>query len=88
MFVVYSHSDMSLIDDINGDFPYQVALSFDEETVGVLEWLDADARPWDMYVDLPANTVRYCFHNLADASAFRGKFGQINELRRTVAGGR
>jgi hypothetical protein len=80
---------MSLIDEINRNFPYQVAVSFDEETAGVLEWLDAFARPRDMYVDLPANTVRYCFYNLADASAFREKFGQANALEgRTVAGGR
>ena len=78
---------MSLIDEINRNFPYQVALSFDEEIAGVLEWLDAYARPRDMYVDLPANTVRYCFHNLADASAFREKFGQANASEgRTVAG--
>jgi hypothetical protein len=69
---------MNVVDEINRDFPYQVALSFDEETARVLEWLDAYARPWDMYVDLPANTVRYCFQNLADASAFREEFGQAN----------
>jgi hypothetical protein len=80
---------ISLIDKINRDFPCQVALPFDEDTAGVLEWLDACARAWDMYVDLPANSVRYCFHNFVDASAFREKFGQANAPeRRTVAGGR
>ena len=78
---------MGLIDEINRNFPYQVPLSFDEEIAGVLEWLDAYARPWDMYVDLPANTVRYCFHNLTDAFAFREEFGQANPREgRTVAG--
>ena len=87
MFMICSDSDMSLIDEINRDFPYQIALSFDEETAGVLEWLDAYARPWDMYVDLPANRVRYCFRNLADAFAFREEFGQASASEgRTVAG--
>jgi hypothetical protein len=77
---------MSLIHEINRDFPYQVALSFDEEAAGVLEWLDEYARPWDMYVDLPAGTVEYCFQTLADASAFREKFGQAEAPEgRTVA---
>jgi hypothetical protein len=66
---------MSVIFEINRDFPYQVPLSFDEEAMDVLDWLDERTFPWDMYVDLPANTVRYCFRTLADASAFTQRFG-------------
>jgi hypothetical protein len=36
---------------------------------------------WDMYVDLPANTVRYCFHTLADASTFTQRFRHVAEGR-------
>lgn len=71
--------DMSLILEINRDFPYQVALSFDEDAEGVLDWLDSCTCPWDMYVDLPADVVRYCFRELADASAFRQRFGEIRQ---------
>ena len=79
---------MSLIDEINRDFPYQVALSFDEESAEVLDWLDTCARPWDMYVDLPANTVRYCFRESADASAFSQQFGRTDAAEgRVVASG-
>ncbi len=61
---------MSLADDINRDFPFQVALSLDDELVGVLDWLDARLGRWDMYVDLRDHTIRYCFRDLADASDF------------------
>jgi len=43
------------------------------------------AFEWDMYVDLPENTVRYCFRTLADASAFTRQFGHA--LERRAAGG-
>jgi hypothetical protein len=52
----------------------------------VLDWLEECSFEWDMYVDLPANTVRYCFRSLADASAFAQRFGRAAE-RRAVAGG-
>jgi hypothetical protein len=52
----------------------------------VLDWLEECSFEWDMYVDLPANTVRYCFRSLADASAFTQRFGRAAE-RRAVAGG-
>jgi len=70
---------MSLINEINRDFPYQVALSFDEDAETVLDWLDGSACPWDMYVDLPANTIRYCFRELADARMFSNQFGQLQQ---------
>jgi hypothetical protein len=70
---------MSLINEINRDFPYQVALSFDEDAEGVLDWLDARPFLWDMYVDLPANTVRYCFRDSAHAAAFSRRFGQLRQ---------
>ena len=38
-----------------------------------------------MYVDLPASAVRYCFRTLADATAFRRRFGHATQ-RRTVGG--
>ena len=79
---------MSVMDEINRDFPYQVTMSFDEDVVGVLDWLEACTRPWDMYVDLPANTVRYCFRELEDAAAFCQRFRHADAPeRRAVAGG-
>ena len=65
---------MALIDQINRDFPYQVSLSLDDRLDGVLDWLDARLGRWDMYVDLREQTIRYCFKDLADASAFNRRF--------------
>ena len=78
---------MSVIFEINRDFPYQVALPFDEEVMDVLDWLEERSFSWDMYVDLPANTVRYCFRTLADASAFSQRFGNASEGRAVASGG-
>ena len=77
---------MSVIFEINRDFPYQVALPFDEEAMDVLDWLEGREAQWDMYVDLPENTVRYCFRTSDDASAFKRRFGDAPQ-RRAVAGG-
>ena len=44
---------MSVILEINRDFPYQVALPFDEDAMDVLDWLEGREFQWDMYVDLP-----------------------------------
>ena len=78
---------MSVIFEINRDFPYQVALPFDEVAMDVLDWLDGCPFPCDMYVDLPANTVRYCFRDMADASAFGQRFGNASEGRAVASGG-
>jgi hypothetical protein len=67
---------MSVLLVINRDFPFQVALSFDEAAMDVLDWLEDGAFEWDMYVDLPENTVRYCFRTVADATAFKRRFGE------------
>ena len=75
---------MSVVLEINRDYPYQVALSFDDAAMDILDWLEECDFEWDMYVDLPANTVRYCFRTLADVSAFRQRFGNASEGR-TVA---
>jgi hypothetical protein len=72
---------MSVIFEINRDFPYQVALSFDKIAMEVLEWLDSSTCEWDMYVDLPTSTVRYCFRTLADATAFKRQFLHASERR-------
>jgi hypothetical protein len=77
---------MSVIFEINRDFPYQVALSFDEIAMAVLAWLDERSFEWDMYVDLPAGMVRYCFRAPADATAFARQFVHAAQ-RRTVVGG-
>jgi hypothetical protein len=77
---------MRVILEINRDFPYQVALSFDEIAMEVLAWLDERAFEWDMYVDLPAGAVRYCFRTVEDASAFKDRFARAAR-RRAVAGG-
>ena len=76
---------MSVIFEINRDFPYQVALSFDEIAMEVLAWLDDRSFEWDMYVDLPASEVRYCFRSLADAAAFQRRF--VDATRRRAVGG-
>ena len=76
---------MGIILEINRDFPYQVALAFDEAAMDVLDWLEGCPFEWDMYVDLPENSVRYCFRTLADASAFKQRFGHTAE-QRTAAG--
>lgn len=72
---------MSAIFEINRDFPYQVSLAFDEAAMEVLEWLEGCTFEWDMYVDLPENSVRYCFRTLADASAFKQQFGHAPQGR-------
>lgn len=72
---------MGVILEIHRDFPYQVALSFDEAAMEVLDWLDGCDFEWDMYVDLPANAVRYCFRTIADASAFKQRFVHAPEGR-------
>ncbi len=51
----------------------------------MLDWLDSATFQWDMYVDLPDNTVRYCFRRLVDASAFKRQFG--HEMERRAAAG-
>jgi hypothetical protein len=60
---------MALIDDINRDYPFQVKLSLDDARLG----------RWDMYVDLSDQSIRYCFRNLADASAFSRSFVKTRE---------
>jgi hypothetical protein len=77
---------MGVIFEINRDFPYQVALPFDEVAMEVLAWLEGRSFEWDMYVDLPAGMVRYCFQTSADATAFTRQFVHAAQ-RRTVAGG-
>jgi hypothetical protein len=77
---------MSVIFEINRDFPYQVAPSFDEIAMEVLAWLDGRSFEWDMYVDLPAGAVRYCFRTLSHATAFRRRFVDATQ-RRAVGGG-
>lgn len=67
---------MSVLLVINRDFPFQVALSFDEAAMEVLDWLEDSAFEWDMYVDLSENTIRYCFRTLAGATAFKRRFGE------------
>jgi len=39
---------MSVILEINRDFPYQVALPFDEDVMDVLDWLEGREFQWDM----------------------------------------
>jgi hypothetical protein len=44
--------------------------------VNVLDWLDARIGRWALYVDLKKQNIRYCFPNLADASAFTRLFSR------------
>jgi hypothetical protein len=72
---------MSVIFEINRDFPYQVALSFDEIAIKVLAWLDERSFERDMYVDAPKGAVRYCFQSSADATAFKRRFVHAAQRR-------
>jgi hypothetical protein len=76
---------MNVIFDINRDFPFQVAITFDDIAMDMLDWLDSATFEWDMYVDLPDNTVRYCFRRMVDAAAFKHQFGR--EMARRQAAG-
>ncbi len=76
---------MSVVLQINLDFPFQVALAFDEAAMDVLDWLEGQSFEWDMYVDLPANTIRYCFRSVVDAIAFKRRFGDAAEARAAAA---
>ncbi len=77
---------MSVILEINRDFPDQVALPFDEDAMDVLDWLEGRDFQWDMYVDLPENTVRYCFRTLDDAAAFKRRFRDAPQGRAVASG--
>lgn len=74
---------MSLIDEINRAFPFQVTLALDDKLAGVLDWLDARLGRWDMYVDLRDQTIRYCFRDLDDASAFSRRFVTVEADKRS-----
>ena len=52
----------------------------------VLDWLEGCSFEWDMYVDLPANCVRYCFRTVTDAWAFKQRFAHAQEGRAVAAG--
>ena len=65
---------MGLRDDINRDFPFQIALSLDDQLKGVLDWLDERIGRWDMYVDLQDHTIHYCFRDVGDAADFKRCF--------------
>ena len=58
-----------------------MALSFDDAAMEVLDWLEGCSFEWDMYVDLPANCVRYCFRTVTDAWAFKQRFAHAQEGR-------
>jgi hypothetical protein len=77
---------MGIVFEINRDFPYQVSLSFDEAAMEVLDWLEDSGLPWDMYVDLSANAVRYCFRTMQDAAAFKRQFGHAPQGRAVTGG--
>ena len=77
---------MSVLLQINRDFPFQIPLPFDEAAMEVLEWLDDAPFEWDMYVDSAGEHIRYCFRTLADATTFKQRFANASE-RRAVAGG-
>jgi len=52
----------------------------------VLDWLEGFTFEWDVFVDLPENSVRYCFRTLADASAFKQRFGHAPQGRTVACG--
>ena len=63
---------MSLRDDIDREFPFQIALSLDDGLKGVLDWLDERIGRWDMYVDLEGHTIHYCFRDARTRSRSSG----------------
>jgi hypothetical protein len=69
---------MALRDDIHRDYPHQVTLPLDDKLVGVLDWLDHRVGRWHMYVDLRDQTIRYCFRDLPEASAFSRRFDALS----------
>jgi hypothetical protein len=75
---------MSVIFKINRDFPYQIALPFDEGVMDVLYWIEDAGFQWEHYVNLPESTVRYCFRTLEDASAFKQRLGDAPQGRVTA----
>lgn len=77
---------MDVILEINREFAFHVILSFGEAATEVLDWLDDCGFEWDMYVDLPANAVRYCFRTIADEAAFRQRFAYAAEGRAVASG--
>jgi hypothetical protein len=78
---------MDVLLEINRDFPFQIPLPFDDAGMEVLEGLDDVSCEWEMYVDLPDNTIRYCFRTLADATTFKLRFADGSTKRRAVGGG-
>jgi hypothetical protein len=58
-WMIVGEGGVAVIFEINRDFPYQVALSFDELAMEVLAWLDERSFEWDMYVDLPAKARQH-----------------------------
>ena len=70
---------MALRDEIDRDYPHQVALSLNDKLVGVLDWLDERIGRWDMYVDLEEQAIRYCFRDPADASDFIRLFVRMRD---------
>jgi hypothetical protein len=80
---------MSVIFAINRDFPYQVALSFDEIAMEVLAWLDEHSFDWDMYVDCHrvrfaiASARRQTQRHLTRGSRVRSK-GELSAASRTA----
>lgn len=77
---------MTVVLEINRHFPFQIALPFDDAAMDVLDWLEGCSFEWDMYVDLPENTVRYCFRTVADAIAFKRQFGEARKGRAAAGG--
>ena len=67
--------------------PRAPPLPFDDAGMEVLEGLDDVSCEWEMYVDLPDNTIRYCFRTLADATTFKLRFADGLTKRRAVGGG-
>ena len=54
----------------------QVALSFEEAAIEVLEWLDDASFEWDIYIDHDGKWFHvYCFSEPADARKFMERFG-------------
>ena len=46
--VLYSFStNMSIVLEINRDFPYQIELPVDEQAMDVLDWLEGREFQWD-----------------------------------------
>ena len=76
---------MSVILAINRDFPFQVALSFDDAAMEVLDWLEGCSFSGTCMSIFRQTACDIAFRTVTDAWAFKQQFAHAQEGR-AVAG--